>query len=667
MKLGTKIAFGFTIILLILLALGSWVIWNMGGLQKSTEILIKEKVPEVAICTNLERAIHGALLEIRGYGFTEEKSFLDKGLKSVEEGKKYLKNASDLCSGALTLEAFKKAVSVAEDSLQKYEDLIMQTADKTEELKVVRRIMAENSGIFMKICNDFLDDYDLEYKREVSEGAPADKLLERMEKIKEIISIKEYGNQVIAGAWEAQFHRSPQEFLKIQSSFKDVFEKLDKVKAVTRQAKNLEMIEKLYNAAKEYNQGMDSFLKIWAEQDEIGKKRAGYGYGTIDEAVKAASEGMADVIESSQDTNHALSTTGNIILIVVIIAIIVGILLAIVITRGITGPINKIIEGLSSGASQITAASGQVASSSQSMAEGASEQASSLEETSSSLEEMASMTRQNAENSNQANIFMAEAAEMVKVGQQSMGSLSRAIDDIKKSSDETAKIVKTIDEIAFQTNLLALNAAVEAARAGEAGKGFAVVAEEVRNLAQRSAEAAKNTSALIEGSQKNSEKGVAVAGETAQALNKMTESSRKVASLVSEISAASKEQSQGIDQINTAVAQMDQVVQANASNAEESASASEELSAQAREMKDIVNQLVVMVKGAVEAESSSDFSTSSGDRKNTLKTKPVHNVLPAHKTPGIKPPPKIKNTQTEHKMVKPEEVIPLNDDELKGF
>jgi ABC-type transporter Mla subunit MlaD len=175
-----------------------------------------------------------------------------------------------------------------------------------------------------------------------------------------------------------------------------------------------------------------------------------------------------------------------------------------------------------------------------------------------------------------------------------MQAMSAAMDAIKTSSSDIAKIIKTIDEIAFQTNILALNAAVEAARAGEAGMGFAVVADEVRNLAQRSAQAAKETAAKIEGAIARTEQGVQISAKVAQALEEIVTKVRQVNQLVTEVSAASKEQTQGIDQVNTAVSQMDRVTQSNAASAEEAASASEELNAQALSLKDAVSQLLAL-------------------------------------------------------------------------
>ncbi len=282
---------------------------------------------------------------------------------------------------------------------------------------------------------------------------------------------------------------------------------------------------------------------------------------------------------------------------------------------------------------QVASASEQIATGSQSLAESASEQASSLEEISSSLEELSSMAKQNADNASQAKNLSQEASNSAKAGNKAMEDMTNAINKIKASSDETAKIIKTIDEIAFQTNLLALNAAVEAARAGEAGKGFAVVAEEVRNLAQRSASAAKNTSDLIQQATDNSDEGVRISEEVVKTFNEITQNINKVNDLIAEISAASTEQSQGISQINIAVADMDKLTQSNAANSEQSASAAQELSAQVAELRNMISKFKISGNGhssTISLANTKAFKADNYDiqpkkerKKPSFATKPV--------------------------------------------
>ena len=275
-------------------------------------------------------------------------------------------------------------------------------------------------------------------------------------------------------------------------------------------------------------------------------------------------------------------------------------------------PLDALANELSHASQGLEGASSQLARSSQNLSAGANHQASSVEETSASLEEISSMVRATADNAHKAKTVASETRLMAQTGSgnmvdmdRTMGEMNQAMAAIESSSGEVAKIVKGIDEIAFQTNILALNAAVEAARAGAAGAGFAVVANEVRSLAQRSAAAARETADKIEAAIASSRNGSASCRNGSASSTKVGESLKHIAdkisatdALVAEIATAAREQSQGIEQINGGIAQMEQVTQSNASSAEESASAAEELAAQAENLKDQVSKLRQLIGGA---------------------------------------------------------------------
>jgi len=398
--------------------------------------------------------------------------------------------------------------------------------------------------------------------------------------------------------------------------------------------------------------------------------------GQMEEAEKMMEEGEGFVLEKSiNDALQAMTAAKiefsrkivfensvvTITIIVTTLGAIIALLLGFFLARSITGPVNRVVAGLSEGADQVASVSGQVSSASQSLAEGSSEQASSLEETSASIEELASMTSQNAENANQANTLMAETGRVVNESDRSMQELTGAMQEITSSSEDMAKIIKTIDEIAFQTNLLALNAAVEAARAGEAGAGFAVVADEVRNLAMRSAESAKNTANLIDDSIKRIKNGSEIVSKTNEAFERVLTGAKKAGELVGEIAAASSEQAQGISQISKAVAEMDKVVQQNAANAQESASASEELNAQAMQMKEFVADMITVIHGA-----GGPSPVARG-----LKPSPaLAYAFSASKSTSKSPAFSGKSgriAKTGARIVNPEQVIPMGDDDFKDF
>ncbi len=364
-------------------------------------------------------------------------------------------------------------------------------------------------------------------------------------------------------------------------------------RAIGTKMDNPEVIETVINKGQK-------FIKI---NNVLGKE-----YTTAYWPIVSADGKVSGMFFIGKDRESINQAHRNIIWSILASALIIGALmvtLGFILARSITSPISKVADSLNESSDQIALAAREVSVGSQNMAERASEQAASLEQTSASLEEIDSMTRQNADNAGQANSMMSDTSRVVEQANTSMAQLTTSMQAISEASNETAKIIKTIDEIAFQTNLLALNAAVEAARAGEAGAGFAVVAEEVRNLAIRSAEAAKNTANLIDDTVKKISSGCELVNKTNEAFSKVASSSKKIGELVNEISTASQEQTQGIGQISTAVAEMDKVVQANAATAEESAAASEELNAQAATMKGVVSQLVTLVGGTTAHDTSS--------------------------------------------------------------
>ena len=401
-----------------------------------------------------------------------------------------------------------------------------------------------------------------------------------------------------------------------------------------------------------YENAFKSVVKLILERNEIITNtldRIGPLVAKSTKEVKLSIKAEQDRLGPELQANNTSAVT--IMIIVGFVATLAGVLLAFFITRSITKPINLSIQGLSASSDQVASASSQVANAGQSLAQGTAEQAAAVEETSSSMEEMSSMTKRNAESAGQADGMMREVSHIVENANQAMGELSQAMSKINAASDETAKIIKTIDEIAFQTNLLALNAAVEAARAGEAGAGFAVVADEVRNLAMRAAEAAKNTGSLIETNLNDIRVGSELVSKTDDTFKQVRESAAKVAEFVSEIAHASKEQSEGLLQVNQALSDMDRVIQQNAANAEESAAASEELTAQAATVADYVLGLAAVVGGQNSKLASQPQQQKAlpdySSRKKAAQEKPAA------------PLPKISPS--------PQEMIPLDDDEFKDF
>ncbi|MBI5814460.1 MAG: MCP four helix bundle domain-containing protein [Nitrospinae bacterium] len=598
LKLSAKIGSGFAALIVIAMALGGLAVWNMLGVREGAEMLDREYVPEVALASKIESLTLRTMVDMRSYGYTSDEKLLASGRKNIAELKKTIKEADELADKSPHLVTLKASVDEVAKSVAEWEGLVNETEKEFTAIAGHREELDKAAKAFMDNSYKYLADQDAKLKNESTGKAQTSKLVERYHKTVLINDVIDLGNAMRLGSWKAQALRDYSALDEARAKMPEVDKKLKQIVDMTSQQANLDQLASIEKGADDYDKDLGDLAESYKKLAQIGEKRLAAANLAAAKASKVAAAGMEATTRIADEAVDDLSTASWVMIIGLTVAAVVGVGLAYLITRAITKPVAVIIEGLSDGSDQVAAASGQISSASQSLAEGATEQASALEETSASLEQVSSMTRQNADNAGQASSLALQTRAEVEKGSQTIGDMIKSMRAINKSSEEIAKIIKVIEEIAFQTNLLALNAAVEAARAGEHGKGFAVVAEEVRNLAQRSATAAKDTAALIEDAVKKASEGSEMADKAGVVLSGILESVKKVTDLIGEIASASGEQAQGVDQVNTAVSQMDKVTQQNAAGAEETAASSEELSGQAEHMKEMVDAMVALVEGA---------------------------------------------------------------------
>ena len=672
MKLSFKIALGFIVILAIAGVIGLIAVFNMMNIQAQSTELAEAYVPEVEMANELERNSLLTMFAIRGYSYSEDETFLTQGrgyLKLVDE---QIALAEKHVEDFPQLTALANNIGQAKSQVTTYNSLVTQTQNEINAMKTLRTQMDQAAALFVQETGAYLTSQNDKMKEQIASGATTAELEDRLQKITWINDIIDMGNELRVTNFKAQATSNITMLEQVLNNF-DAMKLVEKqIRAVTKVDVNIRQLDQILVALGQYETAIRQFATNWKDLNSLNTQRNDAANKVLEAAQKVAEGGITQTSDVANSAVSALASSTMVVIIGLIIAVIVGTVLAVVVIRGITKPISRIVNDLNQGSDQVASASDQLSSASQQLAEGSSEQASALEETSATLNESTSMIQQTTENTNQASILAKKTKESAATGNSQMQEMMNSMQEIKKSSDEISKIIKVIDDIAFQTNILSLNAAVEAARAGEAGAGFAVVAEEVRNLAQRSAQAAKDTASIIEKNIQLSQTGVSVAEKVGTALVEINEHATKVNSLIDEINAASNEQAQGINQINVAVGQMEEVTQGNAANAEESASASEELSAQAESMREIVGQLNKLVTGKEGIESLAP----TGRAHKAPAKKPAQHANPPHlqhPTGGNKPKglaggqknqnivPKRKPTGTT-RVVNPEDVIPLDDD-----
>ncbi len=620
MKLGTKITLGFSSLVVIAVVLGAIAVVQMRTVMTQANALANEVAPAVGVANNVERSALKTMYAVRGYQYTGDQDFLKVGRENLKQVGGHLDAAAELAKGKDGLKDLDSAQRSAKDAVAGYtEELDKSEKAELEKDKVVEGLNAA-AQTYMTQCINYINSQSKRLNEDIATKSKdeADRLTDRVMKIEVMNDVVDLGNDIRREVWKGLALRELDRISKVTENFAKVNAKIDELQKSTKLEENKKQLEAISAAGEAYLKGMQALIANQQAVNKINKDRGDKAKMVLDAAQSTTEDGITKTKEATSAAASALSSASTIMIIGLAVATVVGILLAFFITRGITKALIAVVGDMSSCSDQTSSAAGQVASGAQSLADGTSKNAAALEETSASLEEMTAMVKQTASNTASAAQLAGEGQQAGERGTAAMGELAKAIADIKANADQTAKIVKTIDEIAFQTNLLALNAAVEAARAGDAGKGFAVVAEEVRNLAQRAGEAARNTAQLIDQSVKAAENGVILSKNVSEIVSQTTQASRKINDLVGEVANSSKEVSAGIEQVTTAVRQMDKVTQSNAAAAEENSAVGEELAAQSQNLNQLVAQLETLVRGESELRTNSHPAAHAPARKTQV-------------------------------------------------
>ncbi len=657
MTLGKRITMGFAILVAITLILGIIGVVNMRSAAAGADKLANIYAPEVQVASEIFKEANQIRYDIRAFVMQDNDAALANAKKELVQLQKDLSVAQEL-GKKYNLKALLEQESKATKGVNEY----ITTVERAEKILARKRatttLMTDNANTFMKNAEDFLTAQNTLMKQEIQAKIDPNKLLERLEKINKIGDVIDLGNAARIAGQRAQVRRDITIIEAGVKNFENIYKLISEIRLTVARPANLEQLKAVETAAKNYEGALKSFVTILQETATESSNLVKLAGEVLNAAETVVDLGIKNTTDIAQESNESLSLASWIMIVGLIIAFILSVITAFFIIRSIVKIVTEAVKSLSEGTTQVVSASEQISSASVSLAEGASSQASSVEEVSATIEEATASNNQNADNSREANILAQHSNDAAKVGNQRVGDLMVAMQEITASSQKISRIIKTIDEIAFQTNLLALNAAVEAARAGEHGLGFAVVAEEVKNLAERSAGAAKEITGIIEASIDQVKAGTEVANKTKESFTEILNGIKKTSDLIGEIAISAKEQAEGMNQIATAMGSVDQITQQNASASEETAAAAEELNAQALSMLDNVSELALLA----------GFDMGKENRA----PKSVKRIS----SPSMPPKRLSMSSNTKKPMNKPsmttsrrnnEDVFPLDESDLKEF
>ena len=708
-KIGTKISIGFGLLIAISMFLGGLAIYSMVDAGRDSDLLDRAYVPEVDVANEIERNALEAVFKHRGFNYHNDPTQMIEGNNSLAKVDGSLITAKQLVAKYPQLSKLSDGLGVIEKALAGYREEMTKTVANKRKIAENRADLDKAANLFVENINEYLSSQYEAIKLENRTGATYDDKVKRLNKIIIANKIIAICSDIRISNFKAQAMHNPELLGKVSSKFDEIKRLAAEARLITDKQVNKDQLTNIEKAAEDYKNSMKKLSDLWKENDKVTEHRRKHVNELLGAIRVTASSGITQTKEISNDAAKNLATASWAMVVGLGAALVLGCLIAFIITRMIIVPVrttvravsiaargdftfkvrqkhldrqdelgqmlrdvqsmaeslSDTVHGVINSAGMVSGAADQISAGNQDLSQRTQEQASAIEETASSLQEMTASVRNNADNSRQANELARRTAQMAQEGDQAIKRTMEAMAAVTGSSRRIADIITVVNEIAFQTNLLALNAAVEAARAGEAGRGFAVVAGEVRNLAGRSANAAKEIQGLISDSQEKVELGNELVTNSGALLGEIINNVQAVADTIAEINAASQEQARGIDEINKAVIQMDEVIQCNATLVEEAASSSEEMASAAQQLMLQMGQFRIDVQDELVEPSPAPFVDA-----------PKEGILPAPRVAALEPKtaPAPKQTQAPEKAAPSKPKIPAtkepkaadNDDFFEG-
>ncbi len=634
LRMGMKIGGGFGILIIIALLLGGLAIWNMLSVGNQSTQLSDAYVSEVNLANEIERNTLLAMYGFRGYGLSEEDGYLKEGQEALQSVFRFLQEAQSLADQYAQLIKLNNQLGIAKNKVDAYRGLVDETIQRTQEITTARTNLDNAAENYMSNGKAFFDDQSNKLQHEIAQGIGKAGLDQRRQKVELCTQVLNLGYDVRVANFKAQATRNPSLIEDVLPQFDTIHTLLNQLQGITFQQYNLDQIAAIRIAGNDYKDALQNLLESWDSLQKLNIRRNDVATDLLTAVQETAAAGMNQTQHIATSASESLGFATWIMIIGLVIALIVGIMIAIVITRGITVPLRKavdfanaiatkdlthrldiqskdeigelavslnemngqlarMIQNIGDVSRHLAASAEQINASAATLSDGSQTQSASVEETSSSMEELSASIEEINSNSTELNNRSGNLQNVSESSQEVVEETIQAMNRIKGNSNQIQDIMGVISDIADQTNLLSLNASIEAARAGEYGRGFAVVAQEISQLADRSANSTKEVAVLMQETIRNVDNGVRLVNDSGDAFRSINGDVMENGNLISSIVDAIEQQTQGAQQVQSAMNDINDITQSVSSSAEELSSSTVELQNQAENLASIIGEFQI--------------------------------------------------------------------------